>query len=86
MAQNRAVVDEPVQDDVVEEPIPSTNVRSVTLIVIAATLVVATLWWAQAVIIPVVLSILISYALDPLHRWVISLGLSRGVSFSSTST
>jgi predicted PurR-regulated permease PerM len=80
MAQNKTVVDEPLQDEVVEESIPSTHVRGVTLMVIAVTLVIATLWWAQAVIIPVVLSILISYALDPLHRWVISLGLSRGIS------
>ena len=55
MAQNKTVVDEPVQDEVVEESLPSTNVRSVTLIIIAAMLVLATLWWAQAVIIPVVL-------------------------------
>jgi predicted PurR-regulated permease PerM len=80
MAQNKTVVDEPLQDEVVEESIPSTNVRGVTLMVIAVTLVIATLWWAQAVIIPVVLSILISYALDPLHRWVVSLGLPRGIS------
>jgi predicted PurR-regulated permease PerM len=80
MAQNKAIVDEPPQDEVVEESVPSISVRSVTLTVIAGTLVVATLWWAQSVLIPVVLSILISYALDPLHRWVISLGLSRGIS------
>jgi predicted PurR-regulated permease PerM len=80
MAQNKAIVDEPPQDEVVEEPVPSISVRSVTLTVIAGTLLIATLWWAQSVLIPVVLSILISYALDPLHRSVISLGLSRGIS------
>lgn len=36
--------------------------------------IVAALWWAQAILIPIVLSVLISYALDPL---VVRLGACR---------
>jgi len=80
MMQDKAIVDDAPRDEVAEESVPSTNVRGITLTVIATTLVVATLWWAQAIFIPVVLSVIISYALDPLHRWVVSIGLSRGIS------
>ena len=34
--------------------------------VLATTAVVALLWWAQAVVIPILLALLISYALEPL--------------------
>src|SRR4029453_15310060 len=80
MMQDKAVVDDTPRDKVTEESVPSTNIRGITLTVIATTLVVAVLWWAQAIVIPIVLSVLISYALDPLHRWVASIGLSRGIS------
>ena len=42
------------------------NVRSAALTVIALGAAMAVLWWAQEVFIPIVLSVLISYALDPL--------------------
>jgi predicted PurR-regulated permease PerM len=42
------------------------NVRSAALTVIAIGAAMAVLWWAQEVFIPIVLSVLISYALDPL--------------------
>lgn len=44
----------------------SINVRSVALTVLAISAAMAVLWWAQEVFIPIVLSVLISYALDPL--------------------
>jgi predicted PurR-regulated permease PerM len=42
------------------------NVRSVALTVIALAASMLVLWWAQEVFIPIVLSVLISYALDPI--------------------
>jgi predicted PurR-regulated permease PerM len=42
------------------------NVHSVTLTVVAAAAAMLILWWAQEVFIPIVLSVLLSYALDPL--------------------
>jgi predicted PurR-regulated permease PerM len=50
------------------------NVRSVTLTIMAFGAAMAVLWWAQEVFVPIVLSVLISYALDPL---VIALGRAR---------
>jgi predicted PurR-regulated permease PerM len=44
----------------------SINIRSVALTVLASAAAMAVLWWAQEVFIPVVLSVLISYALEPL--------------------
>jgi predicted PurR-regulated permease PerM len=46
------------------------NVRSVALTVMAILAVVLVLQYAQAVIIPVVLGILISYALEPIVGWL----------------
>ena len=42
------------------------DVRSTSLTVLAAAAAVGLLWWAQAVFVPVLLSILISYTLEPL--------------------
>jgi predicted PurR-regulated permease PerM len=42
------------------------NVRSVALSVLAGAAAMLILWWAQEVFIPIVLSVLLSYALDPL--------------------
>jgi predicted PurR-regulated permease PerM len=42
------------------------NIRSAALTVVAFGAGMAVLWWAQEVFIPIVLSILISYALEPL--------------------
>jgi len=41
------------------------DVRSTSLTVLATAAAVGLLWWAQAVFVPVLLSILISYALEP---------------------
>jgi predicted PurR-regulated permease PerM len=51
----------------------SISVRSVALTVLALSAAMAVLWWAQEVFIPIVLSLLISYALEPLV-----VGLMRG--------
>ena len=53
------------------------NVRSVALTVIAVAAAMCVLHWAQEVFIPIVLSILISYALEPIVRWLTRLRLPR---------
>jgi predicted PurR-regulated permease PerM len=55
------------------------NVRSVALTVLAAAATMAVLWWAREVFIPIVLSVLISYALDPLVLWLMRLRVHRAV-------
>ena len=53
------------------------NVRSIALTVIALAAGMYVLQWAQEVFIPIVLSVLISYALDPIVTWLIRLRLPR---------
>ncbi|MGH9347202.1 MAG: AI-2E family transporter [Vicinamibacterales bacterium] len=53
------------------------NVRSVSLTVLALAAAMAVLWWAQEVFIPIVLSILISYALEPLVIWLTRVRVPR---------
>jgi predicted PurR-regulated permease PerM len=53
------------------------NVRSAALIVIAAVAVIMMLQYAQSMIIPIVLSVLISYALEPLVVWLARWHLPR---------
>jgi predicted PurR-regulated permease PerM len=53
------------------------SVRSIALTIVAATATMYVLWWAQEVFIPIVLSILISYALEPPVLWLIRLRLPR---------
>lgn len=54
-----------MSDDTTAVPV-NVTVRSVALTIIAAGAAMAVLWWAREVFIPIVLSVLISYALDPL--------------------
>jgi predicted PurR-regulated permease PerM len=53
------------------------NVRSVALTVIAIAVGMYTLQWAQEVFIPIVLSVLVSYALEPVVLWMMRLRLPR---------
>lgn len=50
-------------------PVP-VDIRSAALTVLAVLAVVLVLQYAQAMIIPIVLSVLISYALDPIVTWM----------------
>jgi predicted PurR-regulated permease PerM len=65
------------------EPEPETTapidvkLRSVALVIVAATSAVALLYWAREVFIPIVLSVLIAYALEPLVAALIRLHLPR---------
>jgi len=58
---------------------PNVNVRSITLTVIAIVAVTYMLQWAQEVFIPIVLSVLISYALEPVVLWLMRLRLPRAL-------
>ena len=53
------------------------NVRSVALTVLAISVGMYTLHWAQEVFIPIVLSVLASYALEPVVSWLMRLKLPR---------
>jgi predicted PurR-regulated permease PerM len=53
------------------------NIRSVALTVIAVAATMYILHWAQAAFIPIVLSILISYALDPVVGWLTRVRIPR---------
>jgi predicted PurR-regulated permease PerM len=53
------------------------SVRSIALTIIAVTAAMYLLYWAQEVFIPIVLSVLISYALEPPVVWLIRLRLPR---------
>jgi len=52
-------------------------VRSIALTVIAGAVAMYTLHWAQEVFIPIVLSILVSYALEPVVLWLMRLKIPR---------
>src|SRR3989442_12545390 len=53
------------------------DVRSAALTVVAVLAIVMVLKMAQAMIIPIVLGVLISYALDPMVIWMTRLRLAR---------
>ena len=53
------------------------NIRSVSLTVLAFAAAMVILWWAQEVFIPIVLSVLISYALEPLVVTLMRVRLPR---------
>ena len=53
------------------------SVRSIALTIIAVTAAMYLLYWAQEVFIPIVLSVLISYALEPPVLWLIRLKVPR---------
>src|SRR6476620_7226149 len=53
------------------------KLRSVALVVIAGAAAIALLYWAREIFIPIVLSVLISYALEPVVALLIRLRLPR---------
>jgi predicted PurR-regulated permease PerM len=74
-----SVVNRPIPPDNVETPAFDPDGRSLALYVIAGAAGMAILYWAQGVFIPIVLSILISYALEPLVRTMTHIRLPRAV-------
>jgi predicted PurR-regulated permease PerM len=64
-----------------EQPVvqPPLDVRSVALTVLTVLAVIVLLRYAQAMVIPIVLGVLISYALDPVVDRIVALKLPRSV-------
>jgi predicted PurR-regulated permease PerM len=60
-----------------QAPPVDVSVRSIALTIIAGTAAMYLLQWAQEVFIPIVLSVLISYALEPPVVWLMRLRLPR---------
>jgi predicted PurR-regulated permease PerM len=56
------------------------STRPTSLTILATIAVVAALWAAQDVVIPIVLAALLSFALDPLHRRLVRWGVPRSLS------
>src|SRR5436190_1912983 len=52
------------------------------VVVIAVLLTIAALWWSQEMLIPLVIAVLITYGLDPLHRRLVSWGIANVISAS----
>ena len=75
----KSVVNRPIPADNVETPAFDPDGRSLALYVIAGAAGMAILYWAQGVFIPIVLSILISYALEPLVRALTHIRLPRAL-------
>jgi predicted PurR-regulated permease PerM len=51
--------------------------RNIALVIVAGAAAMYVLWWAQEVFIPIVLSVLISYALEPPVLWLMRIRLPR---------
>lgn len=66
-----------VSSDNEPRPQVEVSVRDVALAVLAGGAVMALLYWARAVFIPIVLSLLFSYALEPIVRRLMRLRLPR---------
>ncbi len=71
------VFDRAAPTDATEPARLDISLRNVALTVIAAAALMALLHWAQAVFIPIVLSLLISYALEPVVRWIVRAHIPR---------
>ena len=67
---------DPPRDQIPTAPL-DLSVRSVSLTILAAAAVMWVLSWAREVFIPIVLSVLISYALEPVVRGLMRLRLPR---------
>ena len=59
--------------------------RNLALTLIAIVTGTAGLWFAQAILIPIVLAVFISYALDPFQRRLVKWGVPQTVSAASVS-
>jgi predicted PurR-regulated permease PerM len=60
-----------------EQPTLEISVRNASLAILAVSAMMAVLHWAQAIFIPIVLSLLISYALEPVVRWFTRIHVPR---------
>jgi predicted PurR-regulated permease PerM len=71
---------EPERETTASSDVVDVKLRSVTLVIIASACAVGLLYWAREIFIPIVLSVLISYALEPIVARVMRLRLPRVVS------
>src|SRR5437016_2490520 len=78
IAAVRSPIDEMPEREPDASPVPN-RLYSSSLKVIAALGIVAMLWWAQALLIAIVLGVLISYALDPMQRRLVSWHIPRAL-------
>lgn len=79
-----AIVEEPSDRQLLLDAASNTSLVAAERLIpyvriLAALAVVATLWWGQAVWIPLVLSVLISYALEPVVAFLASHHLPRAI-------
>ena len=74
----------PVPPENEDTPAVNPDGQTFALLVIAGAAAMALLYWAQAVFIPIVLSILISYALEPLVRSLTRFWVPRAVASAVT--
>jgi predicted PurR-regulated permease PerM len=68
---------EPERETTTPTDVVDVKLRSVALVVIASACAVGLLYWAREVFIPIVLSVLISYALEPIVATLMRLRLPR---------
>src|SRR5262245_11707670 len=73
----RDLVARDTPDEGPHAPPVDVSVRSIALTIIAGTAAMYLLHWAREVFIPIVLSVLISYALEPLVGWLMRVRLPR---------
>ena len=73
----KSIVNRPIPPDNEDTPAFDSDRMGLALLVIAGAAAMAILYWAKAVFIPVVLSILISFALEPLVRTMTRIRLPR---------
>jgi predicted PurR-regulated permease PerM len=82
---DRVRVEEPPDSAVVAPPVdfPATRLpveaRALSLVVLAALAVIFALSWAQALVVPLLLGIVIAYTLDPLVAWLETIRIPRAV-------
>jgi predicted PurR-regulated permease PerM len=73
----RQIVPSGTRHEGIHAPPVDVSVRSIALTIIAGTAAMYVLQWAQEVFIPIVLSVLIGYALEPLVLWLMRVRLPR---------
>jgi predicted PurR-regulated permease PerM len=69
LSPSKGAIPSPQSDEPLAIRMP-VDIRSVSLTVLAGLAIVLTLQYAQAMIIPIVLAVLISYALEPVVAWM----------------
>jgi hypothetical protein len=73
----RVLPSEPAADPASDISTPVTHERRPASPLVPALVVIAALWWGQVVLIPLVVSVLVSYALEPFVSRLESLHIAR---------